>query len=74
MKQNMVVQRSLALASGRDEPLGYVFMIGRRPAGPMRATRDEAMKDAVDAREAWVDLRYRVIFTAPLTWVADIWP
>jgi len=49
-------------------------MIGMRPAGPMRATRDEAMKDAVQAEEAWVDPRYNAIFTAPLTWVADIWP
>jgi hypothetical protein len=74
MGQAARVARSIDLATGREMPVGYVFMLASRPRGPMRATRAEALKDAVEAKEAFVDPELGVIFQGPLTWIAPIYP
>lgn len=55
-------------------PIGYVFMVGQRPRGPLRASYDEAMRDAVEAGEAYVCLQNRATFLSPLAWIAPIYP
>ena len=51
---------------------GYVFMIGKRPAGPPRATRDEAMADGEAAGEVYHCPQYRRPFLGPLAWINEI--
>jgi hypothetical protein len=63
-----------AINSHFEQPVGYVFMIGTRPAGPLRESRAEAVRDAVEAKEASVDLQYDQVFYNPLTWIAPIYP
>jgi hypothetical protein len=67
-------QVETSLAAARDEPVGYVFMVAMQPRGPLRETRAEAVRDAVRAREARVDMQYGRIFYNPLTWIAPIYP
>ena len=55
-------------------PIGYVFMVEQRPRGPLRASRDEALRDAVEAGEAYVCLQNRATFLSPLAWSAPIYP
>lgn len=68
------IEQSVQWARGHREPVGYVFMMGQRPAGPMRSTRAEAWKDAVYAKEAFVDMELKTIFSGPFTWIAPVWP
>lgn len=68
------VDRRLRSLRGEALPVGWVFMVGQRPRGPLRATREAALRDAVEAGEASVCLDYRRIFLRPLTWVAPVWP
>lgn len=68
------VSRRLRSLRGEPAPIGWVFMVGQRPRGPLRPTREAALRDAVEAGEAAVCLEYRRIFLKPLTWVAPIWP
>jgi hypothetical protein len=68
------VQKSLQAAYGRQEPVGYVFMVAQQPKGPLRPTKEEAVADAVNAREARVDLQYGRVFYNPLTWIAPVYP
>ncbi|KFG91700.1 hypothetical protein BV98_000558 [Sphingobium herbicidovorans NBRC 16415] len=68
------VQRSIDAAVGKSKPIGYVFMIDTQVKGPLRQTRAEAVQDAVEAREAHVDVQYGRVFLEPLTWIAPIWP
>lgn len=68
------VARRLRSLRGERAPIGYVFMVGRRPRGPLRRTEDEALRDAVLAGEAAVCPQHGRIFLEPLTWIAPIWP
>ena len=68
------VIRSADRASGRERPLGYVFMLGQKPMAPLRETEKEATGDAIAAREARVDLQYGQVFFSALAWVAPVWP
>jgi hypothetical protein len=68
------VSRQLRSLRGERAPLGWVFMVGQRPRGPLRPTREAALRDAVEAGEAAVCLDHRRIFLEPLTWIAPIWP
>jgi hypothetical protein len=61
-------------AMGHEMPVGYVFMVAMRPEGPLRPTREEAVQDAVDAKEARIDLQYGQVFFEPLTWIAPVFP
>lgn len=67
-------QVKAAVAADAGEPIGYVFMVAMQPKGPLRGTRAEAVRDAVRAREARVDVQYGRIFFSPLTWIAPIYP
>jgi hypothetical protein len=67
-------QVKAAVAADGGEPIGYVFMVAMQPKGPLRETRAEAIRDAVRAREARVDMQYGRIFFGPLTWIAPIYP
>ena len=68
------MERSIAVARGQNDPIGWVFMVAMQPRGPLRGSYDEAVRDAVAAKEASVDLQYRKIFFEPLTWIAPIYP
>ena len=68
------VSRHLGSLRGEPAPVGYVFMVGQRPRGPLRHSRDEALRDAVLAGEAAVCARHGRIFLEPLTWIAPVWP
>lgn len=58
----------------REIPVGYVFMVAGCPKGPLRDTKEAAIQDAVEAREARVDLQYNRVFYNPLTWIAPVYP
>lgn len=68
------VQRSISVASGRKDPVGYVFMVHMQVKGPLRSTKEEAVQDAVEAGEARVCPQYGRVFMEPLTWIAPVWP
>ncbi|MFC3711321.1 hypothetical protein ACFOMD_01985 [Sphingoaurantiacus capsulatus] len=68
------VNRRLRSLRGERAPVGWVFMVGQRPWGPLRPTREAALQDAVEAGEASVCLEYGRVFLQPLTWVAPVWP
>jgi hypothetical protein len=74
MGNTALIKRSIDRANRADEPIGYVFMVAMQPKGPMRDTRQEAIQDAVNAREARIDMQYGRVFFEPMTWVAPIWP
>ena len=67
-------QVKAAIAADSGQPIGYVFMVAMQPRGPMRATKAEAVADAVNAKEARVDVQYGRVFYDPLTWIAPIYP
>lgn len=68
------VNRRLRSLRGERAPVGYVFMVGNRPWGPLRKTRVDAIRDAVEAGEASVCLDHGTVFLEPLTWIAPVWP
>lgn len=68
------VQRSIDVASGKKDPIGWVFMVHMQVKGPLRSTKEEAVQDAVEAGEAHVDTQYGQVFMQPLTWIAPVWP
>lgn len=74
MSYSAQIKRSIAVAHGEDEPVGWVFMLAMQPKAPMRSSYMEAVQDAVSAKEASVDLQYNKIFYGPLTWIAPIYP
>lgn len=74
MPEAAQIRQAVARSHWNAQPVGYVFMVSMIPKGPLRATRKEAMQDAVEAREARVDLQYGKIFLNPLTWIAPIYP
>lgn len=69
-----VVERSIHAAEGRRDPVGWVFMVHMQVKGPLRATKEEAVQDAVEAGEARVDFQYGAVFMEPLTWIAPVYP
>lgn len=74
MGYNGTVQRSIEAASGRKNPVGWVFMVHMQVKGPLRTTKEEAVQDAVEAGEAHVDPQYGRVFMEPMTWIAPVWP
>lgn len=68
------IAAELARRQGKRVPVGYVYMNGRRPRGPLRATEEEALKDAVADGGASVCLQYRRTFLGPGVWIAPIYP
>lgn len=74
MGYSFQVERSIDAAAGKSRPVGYVFMVDAQVKGPLRKTRAEAVRDAVEAREAHVDPQYGRVFMEPLTWIAPVWP